>query len=77
MIANLIGHLLAKQRLKQPFTVFFANTEPDSELFLSIDNQTGAIMLEEPGKPALRQVETDIATFLARLEPKIRPSDIY
>ncbi len=77
LIANLIGHAMAKQRLKQPFSVFVANTEPDSEMFLSIDNQSGAVLLEEPGKPVLRQVETDISTFLQRLEPKIRPPDIY
>lgn len=77
LIANLIGHALAKQRLKQPMTVFFANTEPDSELFLSIDNASGAIMLEEPGKPPMRQVESDISTFISRLTPQLRQPELY
>ncbi len=77
LIGNLIGHLMAKQRLKQPFTVFIANTDPDSELFLSIDNDSGTILLEEPGKPPLREVDKDISTFLKRLTPKIRQPDIY
>lgn len=77
LVANLIGHAIAKHRLKQPLTVFFANTEPDSELFLSIDNETGVILLENPGKPPLRQVDENIEKFLGRLNPQIRPPDIY
>ncbi|MBT5702760.1 MAG: hypothetical protein HOI67_15040, partial [Gammaproteobacteria bacterium] len=50
---------------------------PDTEIFLSIDNSSGAVLLEEPGKPPLRQVETDIHTFLRRLKPNTRPADIY
>lgn len=77
LIANLIGHLMAKQRIKQPFTVFFANTEPDSELFLGIDNESGKIVLEEPGKPVVREVEQNIATFLDRLSPAASDPGIY
>lgn len=77
LIENLVGHLFMKVRSKQPFTVFFATTEEDSELFLSIDNATGKVLLEEPGKPPLREVETDIATFLNRLEPDTSPPQIY
>jgi SecY interacting protein Syd len=77
LIANLIGHAMVKQKSRQGFTVFIANTDPDTEIFLSIDNTSGAILLEEPGKPPLRQVETDIVTFLRRLKPKIRSAGIY
>lgn len=77
LIANLIGHAMAKQKSRQGFTVFIANTDPDTQMFLSIDNTSGAILLEEPGKPPLRQVETDLQTFLRRLKPQIRPADIY
>jgi SecY interacting protein Syd len=77
LVQNLVGHLFMKVRSKQPFTVFFATTEEDSELFLSIDNATGTVLLEEPGKPPLREVESDIATFLNRLEPDTSPPLIY
>ncbi len=77
LISNLIGHALSKQRTRSPYSVFFANTDPDSELFLSIENETGIILLEEPGKKPLREVESDISTFLARVEPEIRQPDIY
>jgi SecY interacting protein Syd len=73
LIENLVGHSLAQQRLKQPFTVFFATTEPDSELFLSIDNATGKILLEEPGRPPLRTVANSLAEFLDRLTPVVEP----
>lgn len=77
LIANLIGHAMAKQRLKQPYTVFFANTDPDGELFLSIDNTSGAILLEEPGRAPIKTVESDIQTFLARLKPDLSQPDLY
>ncbi len=77
LIANLIGHLLMKQRARQPFTVFFANTGMDSQYFLSIDNETGTVLLEEPGKPPIREVETDISTFLRRLTPVPGEPDLY
>ena len=77
LITNLVGHALNKIRAKHPYTVFFATTEPDSELFLSIDNTSGVVMLEEPGKSPIREVESDIGTFLTRMEPKERQPDIY
>ncbi len=77
LVANLVGHALTKQRRRQALTVFIANTEPDSELFLSVDNATGAVLLETPGKPPLRKVEANLGTFLARLTPQLRPSDLY
>ncbi len=77
LIANLIGHSLAKRQSDDPFTVFFATTEPNSELFLSIDNLSGRILLEEPGKPPLRDVEQDIGTFLDRLTPLDTPPSMY
>jgi len=77
LIENLIGHALAKRRLRQPFTVFFANTEPDSEFFLSIDNDTGAVLLEAPGLPPRRKVDACLSDFINRLEPSLEPSGIH
>src|SRR5262245_6619980 len=69
LIENLIGHALAKRRARSPFTVFFACTEAESDLFLTVDNSSGAVMLERPGYKPLRQVATSLAEFLARLTP--------
>ncbi len=76
LIGNLIGHFMAKKRNRQPFTVFFANTEPESELFLSINNEDGQVLLEEPGN-VIKTVESDIATFLRRLTPTDALPAIY
>lgn len=67
---NLIGHALAKQRAKSPMTVFFACTEQDSELFLSVDNETGAVVLEKPGYKPIRQVADDLESFIRTLVPR-------
>ena len=69
LIENLIGHAIAKQRAKAPFSVFFACTEPESDLFLAVDNTTGAVTLERPGYAPLRQVAESLGEFLAGLEP--------
>ena len=77
LIRNLIGHALMKKRSKHPLTIFFATTEGDSELFLSIENETGYVLLEEPGRAPIRQVEDNLATFLNRLTPVLTPPGIY
>lgn len=69
LIENLIGHSLAKKRAKSGFSVFFACTETDSDLFLSIDNATGHVLLERPGYKPLRTVSESLAAFLELLEP--------
>ena len=50
-------------------SVFFACTEPDSELFLSVDNNSGAVLLEKPGFKPVREVASDLASFLTTLVP--------
>ncbi|HJN51933.1 MAG: SecY-interacting protein [Pseudomonadales bacterium] len=77
LIENLIGHAMAKRRLKHPFTVFVATTEADSELFLSVDNDTGGVLLEEPGCPPRRQVDENLASFIDRLTPCLAQPKIY
>lgn len=67
--ANLIGHALSKQKIKQPLTFFFACTEPD-ELVLSLENSSGKILLEKPGRPPLREVAPSMAEFFKQLVPR-------
>jgi SecY interacting protein Syd len=69
LVENLIGHALAKRRARSPLTVFFACTEPDSDLFLSVDNATGEVVLEAPGAKPLRTVAPSLTVFLRRLLP--------
>lgn len=69
LVENLIGHALAKRRARQPFSVFFACTEPDSDLFLTIENDTGRVLLEAPGRKPLRMVADCLGAFLETLTP--------
>lgn len=69
LIANLIGHALAKQRSRSPLSVFFACTEVDSELFLSVANDTGEVLLEKPGHKPVEVVAENLASFIDTLVP--------
>jgi len=69
LVENLIGHALAKRRARTPFTVFFACTEPESDLFLSVDNDSGQVVLEAPGRKPLRVVADSLAGFIETLVP--------
>lgn len=69
LVENLIGHALAQRRAKCPFSVFFACTEASSELFLTVENDTGRVLLEAPGRKPLRVVAASLAEFLDTLTP--------
>ncbi len=69
LVENLIGHALAKRRARAPFTVFFACTEPESDLFLSVDNASGQVVLEAPGAKPIRTVAPSLTAFLRGLVP--------
>ena len=71
---NLIGHafslgLRAGRKPRRPMSIFFACTDPESELFLSIDNDSGTVLLERPGGRNVRQVADSLAGFLEELVP--------
>ena len=70
---NLIGHAVACRHNRTPFSVFFACTEPDSDLYLTINNQTGAVMVEQPGRKPLRTVCDSLAEFMTLLVPSSPP----
>lgn len=74
LVENLIGHALAKRQARSPFTVFFACTEPDADTFLSIDNDSGRVLLEEPGRRPLRTVADNLEAFLETLVPAPPPN---
>ena len=59
---------MAKQRVDAPLTIFIASTE-EGELMLSVENETGSVVLEEPGTPSIREVSPSLAEFLDRLHP--------
>ena len=71
--ANLIGHALEKRRIGEPLTVFFAAV--DDFRFLSVDNTTGAVVLETLGRRGPEPVLDTLACFLDKVEcADYRPS---
>jgi len=68
LVENILGHAMAKQRIKAPLTIFIASTD-EGELMLSVENETGRVVLEEPGSPPIREVSASLAEFLDRLQP--------
>jgi len=68
LVENILGHALAKQRVKAPLTIFIACADED-ELMLGVENETGRVVLEKPGSPPIREVSPSLAEFLDRLQP--------
>lgn len=67
--ANLIGHALMKKKRRQPLTLFFACTEPE-EMVISIDNASGEIVVETPGKKPHQILSSSMADFISQLSPR-------
>lgn len=65
---NLIGHVMMKQKLKQPITLFIGVGAED-DLILSINNETGSVGFEYVGKEQHELLASDLAYFLERVEP--------
>lgn len=71
--ANLLGHIMAKQKQRQPLTLFFACTDGDE--FMSVNNDDGSVWLERPGKKPIRQLADSLAAFLSTLTPCPAPGN--
>ena len=69
LIENQIGHALVNRRSKSPLSLFFACTEPESDLILTVHNDTGEVLLERPGYKPLRTVAASLPEFLDLLSP--------
>lgn len=65
---NLIGHVMMKQRLRQPVTLFIGLGAED-DLILSVNNETGSVGLEYVGKEQHEVLASDLVFFLERVEP--------
>jgi SecY interacting protein Syd len=67
---NLVGHILMKRRLKQPETLFVALTDED-DFILTVDNNSGEVMLEQVGLIPKEMVAPNLAAFIESLHPPI------
>jgi SecY interacting protein Syd len=69
LVENLIGHALDQRRQRVPFSVFLATTEPEGEEMVSVDNTTGAVVLELPGGRQRRTLAPSLASLLQDFRP--------
>lgn len=68
---NLLGHAFAKQKNRLPLTLFIGCTENDD--IVSVDNESGQVIVEKPGKKAFRLIANDLTSFLEQFSPSTRP----
>ncbi|MCW8930120.1 MAG: SecY-interacting protein [Gammaproteobacteria bacterium] len=66
LIENQIGHALNKIRNKQTLTFFIACT--DSDYIISLENDSGQVVLERPGYPAEKVLASNLTQFINELE---------
>jgi SecY interacting protein Syd len=65
---NMVAHVMMLQRLKLPITLFLA-TVPNELQVISLDNETGAVVLEQLGQPKRWVLADSLPAFLQRLSP--------
>jgi SecY interacting protein Syd len=64
---NILGHCFAKMKARLPLTIFIGAT--DSNEVVSIDNESGQIVLERPGRKAHKILAENLESFLLALSP--------
>lgn len=67
IFSDIVSHVISRRQELEglPDSIFVAGTE--SDLFFSVSNVTGEVMLEEPGYPPLRSVAPSLSDFLKQL----------
>ncbi|MCU7938716.1 MAG: SecY-interacting protein [gamma proteobacterium symbiont of Bathyaustriella thionipta] len=66
LIENQIGHAFTKLRNKQTLTFFIACT--DSDYIISVENDSGQVVLERPGYPVEKVLSPSLNQFINELE---------
>lgn len=66
LVENQIGHALGKIRNKQTLTFFIACT--DSDYIISVENDSGQVVLERPGYPMEKILSANLNQFINELE---------
>ena len=67
---NMIGHIMAKRRKRQPETFFIGVTD-DDEIIITVLNATGEVWAERVGQNPHRKLADSVATFITQLTPNI------
>ena len=68
---NMLGHLFAQMKKRLDYTFFIGCTLDDQ--IISLDNTTGQVLLEYPGKKPHRQLSDSLAQWLSDFTPSAKP----
>ncbi len=68
--SNILGQALDKRRRKQEISIFFAITSPEDGM-LCVNNDSGEVWFEVPGKKPVRKIADSLAEFLQSLTPAL------
>ncbi|MCZ4338532.1 SecY-interacting protein [Shewanella colwelliana] len=72
---NLIGHLMMKQKLKQPAT-WFIGVLGEGDQMLVVNNEDGSVWIEIPGdEPQIKLADT-LDAFISVLTPRVCPPQL-
>ncbi|QDF67784.1 SecY-interacting protein [Shewanella sp. SNU WT4] len=67
---NLIGHIMMKQKLKQPLT-WFIGLLADGDHMITVNNQDGSVWTEVPGHEQEQKLASSLAEYLTLLTPRV------
>ncbi|WP_137226537.1 SecY-interacting protein [Shewanella sp. MEBiC00475] len=69
---NVIGHLIMKQKLKQPLT-WFIGVLGDGDEMLTVNNDDGSVWVEIPGQKQSTHIAASLSQFIEQLSPVVKP----
>ena len=72
---NLIGHLMMKQKLKQPAT-WFIGILGDGDQMLVVNNDDGSVWIEIPGEQPEVKLAESLNEFISGLTPRVCPPSL-
>ncbi len=72
--SNLLGQAMDKRKRKQPLSFFFAVTSPEDGM-LCVNNDSGEVWFELPGKKPVRKIADSLPLFLQSLTPVLQDPD--
>ncbi|MBV7317331.1 SecY-interacting protein [Shewanella sp. NIFS-20-20] len=67
---NLIGHIMMKQKLKQPLT-WFIGLLADGDRMITVNNQDGSVWTEVPGHEQEQRLAASLGEYLQLLTPRV------
>lgn len=72
LLENQLGHCLQQKRFRLPPAPFIAVREPDGNGIFSVLMETGAVVLEWPGRRERELIAPDLGAFLDHLLTQLR-----